>query len=447
MKNTFRGFYTLSDEELKLVWNSDKTLFVFDTSILLSLYGWEKQTRTDFYNILNKLDDRIWLPYQVALEYQLNRLAAVKAEKKVFSTIGNSLNKFDEIFENDFANLNLEKRFPKIFSNTEKLKKEILESVEKYKKLVNKWDDLQPCVRSHDEIREIFDKCFEGRIGDKPQNQDVLSEMYKTGEIRYENRIPPGYEDVSKENSDNEFDYSYGGLKYKRKFGDLILWLQIIDKAKDSKISNVIFITNDMKKDWWYQLNSNGNKIVGPQAELREEIINHSEIDVFHMYNASKFMEDSKENLEVEVEDRSIKDAVLIKESSNNSEFITTEQKVNLKDLREDLRRVSKHLKASERLRFSVDEYDEKPYKLKRNLRRNDYNRVEEYYQVFDVLESINPSQKQKLVSQYDIRQIRDMIDFIGESKFVGLVNSDEGMEEIEFLNRRIVKRKRKFED
>ena len=129
---------------------------------------------------------------------------------------------------------------------------------------------------------------------------------------RYKNKIPPGFKDSTKNPST---DYFYKGVEYKRKFGDLILWKQIIEKAKDENIKNVIFITDDEKEDWWYIAKENGDKAIGPLANLTHEIIENAKIDLFHMYNTSAFFQAAKEFTSVEVQDVSIDEIRLIHEN------------------------------------------------------------------------------------------------------------------------------------
>ena len=38
MKDKFKSFYQLSDEELQILWSDKDTIFIFDTNILLNLY-------------------------------------------------------------------------------------------------------------------------------------------------------------------------------------------------------------------------------------------------------------------------------------------------------------------------------------------------------------------------------------------------------------------------
>ena len=85
MKGIFKSFHNVSTKELELAWEDKNTLFVFDTNVFLNLYGYAKQTRDDFFKIIEKLENRIWIPHQVGLEYQRRRLEVIKNEKTVFN--------------------------------------------------------------------------------------------------------------------------------------------------------------------------------------------------------------------------------------------------------------------------------------------------------------------------------------------------------------------------
>lgn len=308
MKDFFKGFYNPTDELLEEAWGSDGTLFVFDTNVLLNLYGYAEQTRDDFFDLLDSLGDKIWVPFHVGLEYQRRRLEVIRDEKAIFNKINDNLEKIEKVFRGDFEQLALKRRFPKLHENTEKLNKDISKSISSYKKSVTYWDDKQPCVRSHDSIREKLNELTDGRVGSPPESQEWLNEVYKEGEERYQNKIPPGYKDFNKSKSDDN-TFSYNGLKYDRQYGDLILWKQLIQKAKDEHVKNVIFVTDDSKEDWWYILESRGKKQIGPHANLQSEIYREAALNIFHMYNTSTFLESGKKILKLGVHDSSIKDA------------------------------------------------------------------------------------------------------------------------------------------
>lgn len=318
MKDVFKGFYNIEESILEELWKDEKTIFVFDTNVLLNLYGYAKQTRDDFFSILEALNEKLWIPYHVGLEYQRRRLSIIRNEKVLFNDIEENLNKIQKVFKGDFEKLALKRRFPKLFENTEKLEKEINKSISNYRKSVQHWDSEQPCVRSHDEIRDRLNGIFNGKVGEQPKDQKWLDDLYKTGEERFKKKIPPGFKDDGKGIGDDTHFYN-DGLYYERKYGDLILWKQLIERAKSENIENVIFVTDDAKEDWWYKINSNGKKTIGPLAELQSEIYRESNIKSFHMYSTSMFLEDGKSNLEVNISESSIEDASTphVIESSN----------------------------------------------------------------------------------------------------------------------------------
>lgn len=320
MKDVFKGYYNIENSVLEELWKDDKTLFVFDANVLLNLYGYAKKTREDFFSILQAINKKLWIPYHVGLEYQRRRLSIVRNEKIVFNDIESNLEKIQKVFKGDFEKLALKRRFPKLFENTEKLEKEINKSISNYRKSVQHWDNEQPCVRSHDEIREKLNDFFDGKVGDKPENQKWLDDLYKEGEERFKKKIPPGFKDSGKGSNDDDTHFYNDGLYYERQYGDLVLWYQLIDKAKSESVENVIFITDDAKDDWWYKISSNGKKTIGPLAELQSEIYRKSNIRNFHMYSTSMFLEDGKSNLAVDVSESSIEDASTphVSERSNN---------------------------------------------------------------------------------------------------------------------------------
>ncbi len=49
-----------------------------------------------------------------------------------------------------------------------------------------------------DSLKEKLELLFENKVGNPPQDQKELDELYKIAESRYKNKIPPGYLDESK---------------------------------------------------------------------------------------------------------------------------------------------------------------------------------------------------------------------------------------------------------
>ena len=352
MKQTFQGFYTPKVDDIKAAWSSEKTLFVFDTNVLLNLYAYTEDTRKDFFKILDKVSNNVWLPYHVGLEYQKNRLNVVKNEKAIFTKIEIYLENIKKHVNNAaFQDLKLTQRLPSLSSEAEELHTEIFELLSKYEKSVKKWNKKQPEVRSEDKIRQKIDNVFSGKIGEKPKNQEYLDELFKEGEDRYNNHVPPGYKD--KKEKEKKTKFTYAALSYIPMYGDLIIWKQILDKASAEDINSVIFITDDAKEDWQYIIDSNGKKTIGARSELRDEIYINSNIDSFEILQTTDFMESGQEFLELKLKEKSIKEVKL------NLEFLKLieEEKDSLleKKLRFDLVTQKNLEKIEKRKRHELD--------------------------------------------------------------------------------------------
>ena len=126
------------------------------------------------------------------------------------------------------------------------------------------------------------------------KKMNILSEC----DLRFKNRIPPGYMDAT---GKNEKD----GLQ---RIGDLIVWYQIIDFATETK-KPIILITNDVKIDWCYSTKrSNEARIDRPREELIQEISEKANVP-FWMYTFPQFLYVCKKILNISIEESVIKEA------------------------------------------------------------------------------------------------------------------------------------------
>ena len=85
MKRIFLGYYAPSQDEFEVLWAN--AIFVFDTNVLLNLYRYQSDTRDALLGLIEQLNDRVWIPYQVGLEYQRNRLAVIAEQEKAYSEV------------------------------------------------------------------------------------------------------------------------------------------------------------------------------------------------------------------------------------------------------------------------------------------------------------------------------------------------------------------------
>lgn len=302
MKNHMIGFYRPSDDEFKGIW--DKATFVLDANVLLNLYRYPAKASQELLGALAKLSDRLWLPYHAALEYQRNRLGIIAEQKKRFADVRKLIEDTTTSLTSQFSKLQLKKRHSSIDVEEFLLGLENLTKV--FLGKLGNLEENQRNVSDEDQMRNAIDTVLLGKIGPLTFDQNRLNDIYKQGELRYAIEMPPGYMDQNKEKHSKPDSYQYGGLIYKKKFGDLILWQQIIEYAKEKAIKCLVLLTDDEKNDWWWTVDSQGEKRIGPKPELVEEINREGKVDFFYMYNSEQFLQFSKQYLKADVSDESI---------------------------------------------------------------------------------------------------------------------------------------------
>jgi PIN domain-containing protein len=100
------------------------------------------------------------------------------------------------------------------------------------------------------------------------------------------------------------------------KYGDLVLWLQVIEYAKKEHKS-IILVTGENKEDWWKK---EKGKIVSPRPELINEI--HDEAGVaFYLYQSAQFLEYAQKFLNLADQRAAVQE---VEEISRQDEAIET---------------------------------------------------------------------------------------------------------------------------
>lgn len=310
MESLFKGYYQPTPEQFKELW--EEGTFVFDTNVLLGLYRYKRDSRDEVLNVIKKIEDRIWIPYQVGLEFHRNRLTVLGEQNSSLSTIKNSIRESISSIEKKCKDLELDKRHSEIETATfierfRDLSESVISELDeiKAKKLTNDID--QDVVLT--ELTTLF-SVSKGSLGSPPKDQKVLEDIYKDGEFRAKNKIPPSFEDILKaqKNKSGEEYYAFEGLNYKKGFGDLIVWKQIIEFARTNEKKKVIFVTDDTKEDWMRIINSHGKNTISARPELVSEIFKEAGVETFYIYDTNSFLDYSKEYFDIEVSDETIKD-------------------------------------------------------------------------------------------------------------------------------------------
>lgn len=314
MKNLFPEYENSRAINYKDVWND--ALFVFDTNVLLNLYRYRVNTRGELLDVLDEISDRIWIPYQVALEFQRNRLGVIAEQIKRFSEVRRTVEKVQAGLKADLAKLKLQERHSLI--NAEPLVVGFDKLISEFFAELTVLEKDQQTISGEDQLKDKLEALFDGRVGTPVSNQAELDQLYKEGESRYKFKIPPGFEDNSKDSKDPD-EFMHGGMIYKRKYGDFVIWKQMIKYCKDNGKTSLIFITDDAKEDWWRVLDADGPKNIGPRAELIDEARRSGEVENFLMYTPSRFLVHAKSSLKARVSEDAIQE---VKDISFTRRFV-----------------------------------------------------------------------------------------------------------------------------
>lgn len=158
MKNLSPGYYRPTDDEFEELWAN--CTFVPDTNVLLNLYRTSPSAKETLMEIFEQISDRLWIPHQVALEYQTRRLGVISKQLHAYREVQEYLQKeagaisgkLSEYRRHAFLDIDLlNARIEKVFSSIRK-------QVEKQQKVHPDW-------LGNDPIHEELTTLFEGKVG------------------------------------------------------------------------------------------------------------------------------------------------------------------------------------------------------------------------------------------------------------------------------------------
>ncbi|MFK0042052.1 PIN domain-containing protein [Paenarthrobacter sp. NPDC090517] len=247
MRDLFKGYYLPTQDEADAIWSDG--LICLDANILLKLYDLRPSNASFLISELRKRQDQLWLPYQVALEFHRNSHSAraEQAESHVqrIKSVSGLLGQIRSTKKNSR------------FRSTD-IQQAAVHHLEAWlEELKAERDDILTQTHHHrvDDLLSEISELFAGRVGPKPEKSD-LEKVYKEGEARYKESVPPGYSDSKKP----------GNAKY----GDLVLWSELMAHAGEQG-RDVIFVTDDNKEDWWLKGRAPENISLAPRPELVQE--------------------------------------------------------------------------------------------------------------------------------------------------------------------------------
>lgn len=302
MRTIFPEWYGPNPEELSTLLK--EATIAFDANTLLDLYRVSDIQRVEIISVLKLVQDRIFVPYQVALEYQRGRLGEVSAQQKAHEALASGVEKelggllADLDSKAEAVGVLISKLRDKdikseLSNQLELAVRTISDQVEESKKLLLlEFAGIKSGhivefgeAREADPVRDELDSILTGdRVGSRADDAE-LKKRVAEGIRRVKEEIPPGYKDSGK----------------KDPTGDYLAWRELLEFAKGSS-RNVLLVTNDEKEDWYQS--AHGQKI-GPRPELKKEMASEAG-KYYHQTSLFGFLNLAKEHLNASLSDATI---------------------------------------------------------------------------------------------------------------------------------------------
>ncbi len=288
----FEGYLSASDDDYRHVLTEG--LVVADTNVLLNLYRYNLQTRTDLLSALGRLGDRLWMPNQVLREFWRNREGAVRdpedAAEKAMEALQNLSDAAVQALRTWTNRVALDPTRRDVLQVA--IRTGFNGALDAIRNSVEPKATSEALDTNTDSVLRMLDEAFKGRVA-APWTADERAAAVLVGLQRAEASIPPGYLDAKAKADDPE-----------RAVGDYLVWEEVVREAGRRKC-DVLIVTGDVKEDWWRQ-NKQG-ETRGPRVELVAEMRERAGVRLF-MLRPESFLVLARRILNVEIQEESLKD-------------------------------------------------------------------------------------------------------------------------------------------
>ncbi|MFF2185449.1 PIN domain-containing protein [Streptomyces sp. NPDC058155] len=261
-----------------------------DANVLLNLYRYTEQARTDLLGALGELGERLWVPHQVIDEFWRNRESVIRDARSTSTNAAQEMSGHTgtavqtlrtwanrvALSDEDFTDLR--DRLTDAFDEVQKKITKVGEG---------EWQSITPDT-SADPVIAGLQRALAGRAG-APFSPEELSDLTEVGKVRVKKRIPPGYMDAKKDGD--------GAV------GDFFVWEQLL-RAASERGSDVLFVTADAKEDWWRKEHGHNR---GPRPELTAELRRRGGGRLF-LLSPKQFLEAAAPILQLSLQAGSVED-------------------------------------------------------------------------------------------------------------------------------------------
>lgn len=407
MKNTFIEHHIV--ENLEDIYKN--SIIVLDTNSILNLYRYNESNRKKYFEILKQVEERLYLTNHICNEFYKNRLIIIENRSTFKENINELINENQKKLINVIQNSTGTEKYNSALSILKhesplqySIINEIEKSLKKISKIINefKQDFEIKYIQGEDPILEEITKIIQEKISPEISLAEK-EKLFKEGEKRYENEIPPGYKDINKPKNE--------------KFGDLIIWNELQNLAKETEKS-VLFISDDRKDDWAIKFKGYD---LGPRKELIKEFLTNTG-KLFYSITTTKFIQLISESFKISNTEKLEEETEIIQKNINshdiyyyhnydiNEQFNKVfNQPIHNKNDIEDYKTYYDFMSEIKKITEFKTEYlnNFKDYSQSIEILKkiNDYKEIQNFYN--HLQDYKNPSKELKKIQEALLKQIR----------------------------------------
>ena len=266
MKEKFAWYLNSSPEQAKQAWENG--VLTVDANVVLDLYRYHSATRDSILAAVEAFAPRVWISYQAAQEFFANRKNVIASAEKTFREANTAIDDLTNSLEGNVSKLRNYRLVPR--PTIDEFTKALETAVASAQEQINEASKNHPNYLKHDPILDRLLLLFDGKIGEKP-SEDDRAKLVQQGEARFKTKTPPGYMDDGKEGD--------------RKYGDFLFWSELLEYAKNANVP-IVLVTSEQKEDWWEK---RSGKTLGPRMELIQEFAAATAQQIF-IYQTDNFL-------------------------------------------------------------------------------------------------------------------------------------------------------------
>lgn len=275
----------------------DNLIIIPDTNILLYLYKCSFNTSQNIIDLLGKVKEKTIIPSRVYKEYLAHKDEEQAKIDRKYDTFTKDLKKqVNELKDKINGSISESRKYD--FPDCDALETGIGTFLSKISLAITAYENSLSSEKQNKSIQianvEQLVQYWsnQGKINPEPTIVQLM-EYVKEGEFRFRYKMPPGYKDEDEKDKEVKKDSKKDNFEGRiRKYGDFFVWKEILKVGKERENEYLIFLTNDVKEDWWVLRGEQNNKEpVCMREELRKEYIAITDSDKIEFMTLSKFYE------------------------------------------------------------------------------------------------------------------------------------------------------------